>query len=632
MLKKLRLKRSDNYDCHVATYHMARMVVEYIKCEEHPLSLGSEQGLDHWDDLVIENNDGSLKYLQVKRQTSNFSAYKTTRGNKTKGDEEGKPQDLSALDDAFKALSSFYEIIAKHALCTKTFTLVLPYGNIEIKKGLDVKSLSELCEECRKSSATANGLKTRADGKTKQIIEWMKSWCGFQSIDQIFFVLRKITVELLGDERSVNDLTELALSQCFDKANEVRTKIYNHLHLNATDIGAVCPKHITPLVIQHLKNRQPFWAFYQQQKGYVGWNVDGLNFGRGFEPSSYVDALWNDGSNDSVLIVNNSVEFTKKLLTNNPLIRSLFRLALHLPRTSTAEFPNANIGLEVARSAINGTFGTAKNDFGKGGITWRDGIRSLASTSTRVLTDSDDMEVEARHLSEKMYEFTWQAIIDSVNARLGDLTGGLGSATQSLWNSWVVNLNSSLADRNKFLENILSIHAEPKTIVTELRIGLSTVDLVAESIWFLLIVSVALGGSHAKWDSINTDLETKLVGLRYWGGNDNEGLVREMFTEDKEEVTESIIGGEVKPVLVLPHIKSSVNEIYCSTLADDSISANSLASPKRPKLLVTKTVKLTRLINDGDILGIREELEKSLRAHQESRNKSIKNFGSGDLA
>ncbi|POA45024.1 hypothetical protein C1894_03365 [Pseudomonas sp. FW305-3-2-15-E-TSA2] len=242
------------------------------------------------------------------------------------------------------------------------------------------------------------------------------------------------------------------------------------------------------------------------------------------------------------------------------------------------------------------------------------------------------MEVEARHLSEKMYEFTWQAIIDSVNARLGDLTGGLGSATQSLWNSWVVNLNSSLADRNKFLENILSIHAEPKTIVTELRIGLSTVDLVAESIWFLLIVSVALGGSHAKWDSINTDLETKLVGLRYWGGNDNEGLVREMFTEDKEEVTESIIGGEVKPVLVLPHIKSSVNEIYCSTLADDSISANSLASPKRPKLLVTKTVKLTRLINDGDILGIREELEKSLRAHQESRNKSIKNFGSGDLA
>lgn len=631
MLEKLRLKRSDNYDCHVATYHMARMIVEYIKCGEHALSLGSEQGLNHWDDLVFENNDGSLKYLQVKRQIEDFSTDKTIRGNKTKGINIGKPQDLSALDQAFQALSSFYMIIADHELCTKNFTLVLPYGYIEIKKGLDVNALSELCAECRKSSATPSGLGSRVDGKTKKIVDWMKSWCGFINIEQIFFVLRKVTIELLGDEHSVNDLTDFVLSQCFDKADEVRAKIYNHLHLNATDIGAARPKHITPIIIQHLKTRQPIWAFYQQQKGLISWHVDGLNLGSDIEPFSYVDALWNDGSTDSVLIVNNSVDFTKKLLANNLLIKSLFRLALHLPRTSVAEFPNADIGFEVARTAINGTFGTAKNDFGKGQVTWRSSNRSLASASTRVLTSSDEIETEAERLSEKMYECTWNAIIGSVNVRLGDLSGGLGTATQSLWNNWVINLSSSPEDRNKFLVNILSIHAEPKSIVTELRIGLSTVEIVAESIWFLLIVSAALGGSHARWDSISAEMETKLVGLRYWGGSDNEGYVREMFTEDNVEVTEAVIGGEIKPVIVLPHIKSSVDEIYCTTLADDSISANSLVSPKRPKLLVTKTVKLTRLINDGDILGIREELEKGLLAHQESRDKSIKNFGSGEL-
>ncbi|QQD30005.2 hypothetical protein ICJ33_13495 [Pseudomonas simiae] len=631
MLKKLRLKRSDNYDCHVATYHMSKMVIAYILGHEHELNMGSEQGLNQWDDLVVEGNDGALKYLQVKRQTTNFCDDGVLRATKTRGVNKGDPQDLSALDEAFMGLSSFYKKIDEHKKCTNSFSLVVPASSIGIKKGLDLRVLSDLCQECRKDSATSNGLEQRADKGTKDVIGWLKSWCGFTSVEQILFVLRKLTVEAIGDESLINEKTNNVLSQCFDEADSVRAIIYNYLHCEATDIGVVCPRHIIPHVERYFRTDQKIWTFYKQSEGVPDWQVDGLVVKASSDPLSHVDSLWGDGPNQSTLIINNSIPFSMSPANNDALVKSLFRLAIHLPRNSLARFADSAQGLEVVRLAVNGTLGTAKQDLSKDKLSWKDNSQYHNLANGRVLKGGVELEGEALRLHTKMYERTWLKLADAMQINLRELNGDLGPAAQTLWYRWYSLLSVSTSNRDKFLCDILKLNVERKSAISEMRVGLLTVELLAESIVFLLIVAVALGGVDARWDIISPDLEAKLVGLKYWGGTSREILVRELFHEDDNETVELIVGAEVKPVLVLPHVKLSPSEFYSVSLADDKISSDSLISSKRPKLLVTKNRRLDSLIRAGDLDSIREALQQELSSNLASREKNIMKVSSGEM-
>lgn len=631
MLKKLRLKRSDNYDCHVAVYHMSKMVIAYIHGNEHELNLGSEQGLDQWDDLVIERNDGSLKYLQVKRQAKNFCEYGIIRGVKTKGDNKGDPHELSALDKAFVGLSSFYNNIDDHKACVKRFCLTVPANSINIKKDLELRVLSELCQECRKDSATSSGLEQRLDGGTQNIITWLKSWCGFTSVEQILFVLKKVTVEAVGDESLIHEQTNTILAQCFDEVNLVREAIYNYLHSEATDIGVVSPKHLIPRLEGFFKIDQKVWTFYKQSEGVADWHVDGLVVNSTADPINYVDSLWENGLKQSTLIISNSIPFSMSPTKNDALVKSLFRLAIHLPRNSLACFTDSTQGLEVARLSVNGTLGTGKKDVSGDQLNWKDHAQHHNIASGRNLKDNLELEHEASYLNNKMDDRTWLKLTEVLHVHLRELNGELRPAAQELWSSWCSTFSASTLDRNKFLCDILVLNAERKHVISEMRVGLATVELMAESIVFLLIVAAAIGGTDAKWDAISPDLEAKLVGLRYWGGTGRDILVRELFSEDDDESVELIIGGEVKPILLLPHIKSSSSEFYSVSLRDDKFSSDSLISPKRPKLLVTKGRKLDGLIRAGDLGAIREELQKELSLKQASRERNITKVSSGEI-
>lgn len=631
MLRKLRLKRSDNYDCHVATYHMSKMVIAYIQGNEHALNMGSEQGLNQWDDLVVESNDGAFNYLQVKRQTTNFCKYDALRGNKKTGKNKGDLQELSALDEAFIGLSSFYKKIDEHKECINSFCLIVPANNIDIKKGLELRVLSELCQECRKSSATSSGLEQRVDSGTQQIIKWLMSWCGFTSVEQILFVLGKLTVEAVGDENSIQERTNSILAQCFDKVDLARAAIYNYLHSEATDIGVVCPKHIIPHLESFFRADQKLWTFYKQSEGVPDWQVDGLIINTPADPLSYVDSLWGNGKNQATLIINNSIPFSMSPAKNDALVKSLLRLALHLPRNSLAQFTDSAQGLEVARLAVNGTLGTGKQDLSKDQLAWKDNSQYHNIANGRILKESLELESEAERLNTKMYDRTWLKLAEAIHVNLRELNGSLRPAAQELWGSWYSILSMSTQDRDKFLCDMLKLNVEQNNVISEMRVGLLTVELMAESILFLLVVAVALGGMSARWNFISPDLEAKLVALRYWGGTGREILVRELFYEDDEDAVELVIGGEVKPVLVLPHIKSSASEFYSASLADDKFSSDSLVNSRRPKLLVTKNRRLDQLIRRGDLDSIREELQKELSSRLASRERNIMKFGSGNI-
>jgi hypothetical protein len=550
---------------------------------------------------------------------------------KTKGDNAGDKQELSPLDKAFAGLSSFYKDIAKHSGCTNEFILTVPYYNVEIKKGLELRVLAELCDECRKTSATSAGLASRDDGGTKKVLDWLRTWCEFEDIAQIFFVLSRVKVESAGDESLIRERTASILGQCFDQVDSVWDIIYKHLRAEATDIGVSCPKHFITLLSGHFKSDQKMWAVYQQRKGLPDWQVDGLIVDSSIEPYGYVDLLWGDGQSQAMLTINNSLPFSKKALDNDALVKSLFRLAIHLPRNTIAEFSSMEAGMELVRSAVNGTLGATRDDLDSTNLAWKKSANDSVVVNGRVLSKSEEFHAEAAALNEKMYDYTWCKLVEKVHILLGELVGELRTSVDELWNSWYVHLNADVDERNQFLHDIMRVNAESKSILAELRVGLQTVGVMAESIQFFLVVAVALGGATARWDSFNVELGAKLVALRYWGGSDRDIEVRQIFQDDDDESIEMLIGKEVKPVVVLPHVRSSASELYSSSLVEGKSGSDSLISSKRPKLLITKTRRLNNLIRNGDMEAIRLELAGALKIKLQARDNNVKQFRADDI-
>ena len=124
MLKKLALDKTKEYEKHIALEEISEMLVNFAKGLSHHSAIGAEQGdIDGWDDFVIETKDKSKVYIQVKRQTTDFSTDAIVRDRYKKGKREGELKDLSVLDEAFKSLADI-TIDDRHKL--DQFWLVLP--------------------------------------------------------------------------------------------------------------------------------------------------------------------------------------------------------------------------------------------------------------------------------------------------------------------------------------------------------------------------------------------------------------------------------------------------------------------------------------------------------------------------
>lgn len=220
MNKKLKLDQTKTYEKHLALEEISTMLVSFVKGLPHHFAIGAEQGdIDKWDDLVIQTNTGGYIHVQAKRQTTDFRPSGSIKRDKyVKDKRKGEPKVLSPLDETFKSLGE--RVSKKNSDSNdlqKEFWLELPESSIEIKKGLKISHLRDLCEVQIRSVTTLIGLiaLTKTNSNAKNIFLWLTTWCDFKDWDHIFKAFKILKIKTSGMETDIVTRVEKNLSQIF---------------------------------------------------------------------------------------------------------------------------------------------------------------------------------------------------------------------------------------------------------------------------------------------------------------------------------------------------------------------------------------------------------------------------------
>ncbi len=251
MQRKLALNQTQIYEQHIATYEIANMLVDFIKGKKHYLCIGSEQGVDKWDDLIIEKENNFHIHVQVKRQiASDFGDSNDTciRNRYLQGKRNGAFRDLSPFDKSIKSLADWLSNSINNP-ATKEFWFELPEKNTEIKPGLKILHFYDLCENLyRHNGTTISDLAHLAQNNSnvKNCYDWLTTWCDFQNWTHIIKMLPILKIKDSGLESDIKQKTEDKLKEVFqtDKATEIHDKILLFTHLNQTPAGGISPRSI----------------------------------------------------------------------------------------------------------------------------------------------------------------------------------------------------------------------------------------------------------------------------------------------------------------------------------------------------------------------------------------------------
>lgn len=612
MLAKLRLDQTNEYELAIVVNKLAHMLVGFAYGRTHLFSIGSEQGdVEKWDDFVIMHLTNDYEYIQAKRQNLPFCTSRPLRGNKTRGDDIGNPQELSELDESIKSLGACFNGVGPIDISRqRKFTFIVPSLLVEIKKSITLNDLYSFQLQITPSTS-APGLQalTAAAPKFADIVTWLKSWCGFTDEAHIIQALLKLKIEQVGNEVTLKNDTLNALSTCFSQSDEVLEKIASYVKSNTSFASAITPRPLLNLLQSFLLPSVPIWT--QFRKNGATWEISGTH-GRAISEtdiehaSTIVPALWNTPSTSVVKYHSTDNE-------EGMLPAALVRLVLHLKPASVAHINNYSSWTLVTKRLVGGTLGVSSDDFE--GVSVMDDNSYYASSEARVLSLLSDHDDEADKLSDEMHTKTWELTCNAIYNKISQMDRtALRGAMEKRWNSWKTALDMDVPKQKQLCKSMLHPNAEGREIQAELRLGPKTVPLVADGFYLLLVVAVCFNDEPNTWDTIDGQLSINAKALGYWSGPaEDRRKVRKL-----DEDLPSLLGKEPSKILVLSRVECSTSDIDNSSLADGNSIASSIASAYKPTLVVTNSRKLRMLINTGDIPHIRAflqtEFDKGVKA------------------
>lgn len=628
MLRKLKLKQSDNFDSWVATREMAGMVVKYLDGQPHARSIGSEQGLVGWDDFVIEEDDESHTYVQVKRQTTPFCEHSENRRSsiKTQGKNKGEEHDLSPFDKAIADLGNSFLAPNISADKTKQFKIALPNVTTKIKENIEVRHFNELCTACFNETTVATGLETRAlsDNVTLRLFEWLTTWCGFRDWPHIILALRHLSISFTSLESDIQTEIDEKLCAWFTPADQARQAIFNYIQNNATDTGAATPKLVLKCLDGFRRADKPRWIQYKPTANLLNWEVAGTIGSHDSSremPRDTVPFLWGENTGVGRILRIGGDHPNGKL---QPLPMALLRLALHLPRPGLALVSNAEAWQVGLKQVTAGTLGNSNYDVD--GLPLKTDTSAINPSDIHRLDGIVSLNDEANNLHFEMDKVTWQLVRTKVSELVLAMSGAgdLQPVVSELWQKWHVLIESDTTLRSKLLLDMLTVACEGTHIQPVLRVGPETVGLLVECLLMHLTVAVALDGSDAQLNKLNSGQAIRTLALSYWGGPAGSGNgSRQLITGDSDDDIATLLGKETDPILIYSGVADPANQVFPDSLADDLQAQDNLAAPRRPDLLLTNCRTFKRLVASNSVEKIKKHISNELKKGQMSREKNI---------
>jgi len=618
MLRKLNLVGADEYAVSIVTNYVAEMVVKFGLGQQHSISIGSEQGdIAAWDDIVIQELDFQ-KHVQIKRQNTNFSDENCNKTPIIKKDSTVKLRDLSVLDETLKSLADWTKINNQTALALpKIFEIVLPTATINIKKDLPVNVLKNLCETYIKDVTTVTGLKDLQANDTTidRCYKWLNTWCDFENWEHILKSLKLLKISAnKGSKEDVDSNTKHILSQLYNNTDDVFIKLKDYVTNNSTFTGAITPRPLFNLLKNYLLPSVQQWT--QFEKKTTNWELSGTHDSISAEeierPSILVPALWDKTTSSALkIVVPDNIE--------SVLLNKILHLAFHMEGLSNSHILDHNVWKQTMSKKIGDTLGIDKNDCQNLSILNNNTPFSAADIK---LYDSLQKQDElATKIDNEIIKATWRSVCNSINKTLTEMTSSeLRNSMEERWKAWCNDLENDIVEQKNIFKIMLHPDAEGEGVEGDLRIGAKTVDLIADGISLLLVVSVALSKDHNTWKKISDNYSATTIGLSYWSGPSNKK--RKVQNLDDEGIKD-LIGQVSSDILVLSKVTSNESEIFDANLASGKSLENSLAESHRPKLIITNHKKIRELIAAGKINPLKTHLEEIIQRNEDSKNNSI---------
>jgi hypothetical protein len=619
MLRKLNLIGADDYAVSIVTYYVAEMLVKFGLGQQHPISIGSEQGdIGAWDDMIIQEVD-FLKHVQIKRQNTNFSDENCLKSTITKNDGSVNVRKLSAIDATLKSLADWSKGTNLETLTPKRkFEIVLPTSTINIKRELSVNVLKNLCENHIKDVTTAFGLETLQANDTTidRCYKWLNTWCDFENWEHILKSLKILKISANnGSSEDVDLKTKQILSQLYNNTDDVFIKLKSYVTDNTTFTGAITPRPLFHLLKGNLLPEIKFWTQFERDD--LIWKVSGTHDTDTIEnierASVIVPSLWNNQLESSLKII--IPDDTDSLLLNKVL-----HLALHMEGLSNSHILNHEIWSKSLKDKLVFTLGIDKNDCAN--LSIKENSSSFHSADSKVLDNLNQHDNFAKEIDDEIINTTWHLVCKKIVAQITSKNpSDLRNAIEERWKVWSLALQNDKGQKKLLFSTMLHPKSEGEQIEGELRIGIKTTNLITEGILLLLVVSVALSAEHKNWQNISTYSSTT-IGLAFWSGSSD----KKRKVQDIEDGVDEIIGKTSTDILILSKVKLSESEVMGSNIASGNSKENNLAQPHRPKLIVTNHKGFRDLISTGDLNKIKEYLENIIQRNEESQNKSIQNL------
>lgn len=602
MLRKLNLDGTKTYETALACAEICNMLDALLSGRECNICIGSEQGnIPKWDDLIIEEPDGSLIHIQAKRNNTDFSTHPPTRGTIASGKNVGKPHDLSPLDESMKSLGDWVAANATQPTPTRKFRLEVADGGVKIKDGITINQFRALCNEHIKLITTDVGFENlvNADNTAGKIVEWLKSWCDFKNNSQVLSALKLLTIGQTGNVSDIEQRSIGILSTKFIQPDDVYNRLKGFINDNATFTTAITPKIALDQVKTYLLANIVNWTQYQHNNGsYKKYGTQDLTDGSIESPSVVVANLW-DTTKKGLLKVDAPVGLSEKLP------QAIVRLALHLQSGNMAHMTNLAGWSVATKAAVGGTLGIDTIDF--------DSINSTECTGVHISNDFTDLstlteqEEEAEALNDEMQKAVWSNVCTKVQAEISSHNPNhLRTAIEARWGKWRAALAKDIESQKELCLSMLHPAAEGNDILGHLRVGQKTAGLISKGIFTLLVVSVCLDGTDDNWREVGSAMSVSINSLRYWSGVSGEPRRTRKLIENGRD---KLLAAESAKILILSEVDAAPSELRSETMADEKGTDTNLAAAREPQIIVTMCTKFSDLVRQGDIQKIREYLE-----------------------
>lgn len=632
MLAKLRLDQTKKYEQAIATYEIVVMLIDFALGRKHYMRIGSEQGgILKWDDIVIESDQNSLIHIQVKRQTSGdfgTALDECIRNEYVQGGREGQKRDLSPLDETLKSLAEWFEHIDTTSISPKReFWIELPELNTQIKKGLQIKDLQDLCHiQIRPAVTTAAGLEAQAadDTNLKKCFDWLTTWCGFKDWDHILKALQFLKIKNSGTEVEIESKAEDRLKEIFnpEKVKEVRSRITAYTSENTTFSGAIAPRNLLFELKEFIRSDIKVWM---QIDGIDNaWQISGiLDLESNTEverPSKTIPLLW---SNERGKDLNINIKKVSSPLSS--IHESIFRLAIHLDGNVSGLCANWDGWKVCIENKIGGTLGLLENDFE--GLCISDNNSPFKISGGRTINSNAEQEAFAKEMADQMTKLSWEMVSEKISWRISQMdirqSQELRDTVEARWKSWQEIVSRDESTLTTLLKNIVHPNAEGEEILGYLRVGPKTKLLVADAIFICLVISVALDPLGSGMMKTDGGLSIGAIGLNWWSGP--AGKTKRVRRIDDEECVSDLIGKEAYDILIISQSDQPEGEIYKQSIGESGSVDNSLAAGHSPKLLITPNRRFKTIIKTGSIAQLQTYLKHKLATYKETLIETLNN-------